>query len=222
MISTTFIEERGVFMRKNIRIGFSIVLVVVLAFSSALASGKKLNTAKLKNLFSQNSDGDWTFTLASDSSDCSTGITIQLISQGDGTFQTGLYGYYYSSSDKAFFKTTGYTFTIDGHEYSFQDSPASVSLNTNKGKAECSYIVHSLLNEMLRELKNAKEVKVGIGFEMWGISGVSVVHTYSGNDNGLKTLKSIANTLISANYFDNLSQEPSVFEEMITATESYE
>ena len=197
-------------------------LIISLIASGASASEKKFNTAKVRDLFSQNGNGDWTFTLTSNSSDCFTGLSIQLSPQGDGSFQTGIYGYFYSKSDKAFLKTTGYTFNIDGHKYSFQDSPVTVSLSTNLGKAECSYVVHPLLNKMIKELKNAKEVEVGIGFETRGISGISVVQTYSGNDIELKTLKSMANALISANYFDNVSQEYSVFQDLITATESYE
>lgn len=197
------------------------LLIISLTATQASANGKQFSTAKVKDLFSQNANGDWTFTLISNSSDCSTGLSIQLSPQGDGTFQTGIYGYFYDTSGRAFLKTTGYTFTIDGHKYSFQDSPVSVALSTNLGRAECAYVVPPLLNKMIKELKNAKEVKVGISFEM-GATEVSVVQTHSGNDKGLKTLKSMANALISANYFDNVSQESSAFQDMITATESYE
>ena len=208
----------------KIRIALIFILVILLTASNTLASGKKLNASKLKSLFSQESNGDWNFTLTTNSSDCTTGLIIQLISEGDGTFQTGIYGYYYSFNDKAFLETTGYAFTIDGHKYSFQESPVQISFDTNLGRMKCAYVVHPLLNEMIKEMKNAKEVKVEIGFEMREFSGdsINVAYTYSGKDAGLTTLKSVANALISANYFDNLSQEPSVYEDMIVVTESYE
>ena len=199
-----------------------ILISIMLVASSAFAAGKKLNTAKIKNLFQQNSDGDWVFTFQTNSSDCITSISIQLSPQGDGTFVTGIYGFFYDKSYGQFRKTTDYAFIIDGHKYSFQESPVTISFGTSLGKAECAYVVHSLINKMLKEIKNAKEVKIQIGFEMGNITGISVVHTYSGKDSGLKTLKSAVNALIAANYFDNLSTEPSVFEDMITATESYE
>lgn len=197
------------------------VILSLMTVTNAFA-GKAFNSAKIKQLFSQDSNGDWTFSHQSNSSDCITSFSIQLSPQGDGTFQTGIYGYYYSKSEGQFQKTTGYSLVVDGHKYSFNDSPVTVSFSTNMGKAECAYVVHSKLNDALKEMKNAKEIKIEISFEMWGISGISVVHTYSGNDSGMKTLKSMVNALFAANYFDNLSAEESVFESLVTATETYE
>lgn len=200
----------------------AILFVLVIFVVAASADGKAFNSAKIKDLFSKNSAGDWEFTFQNNSSDCITNLTIQLDDKGNGKYETILFGFYYSKSDKAFLKTTDYTFTIDGHKFYFGESAATITLDTNLGKAECAYIVHPLINDMLKELKNAKEVKVGIGFEMWGIKGISVSISYSGNDTGLKTLKALSKSLSDANYFSNLTSETSIYAEMLTATESYE
>ena len=86
------------------------IIVIVLAFILSLLTvsnafaGKAFNSGKIKQLFSQNSNGDWTFSFQANSSDCITSISIQLSPQGDGTFQTGMYGYYYDKSNGQFQK----------------------------------------------------------------------------------------------------------------------
>ena len=193
--------------------------------SSGSAPTKKpsaaFNPSKVKKYFSKDSNGDWEFDYQCNASECITSITFQLSPQSDGTYMTGIYGFYYDKGSSSFCKTTGYAITIDGHKYSFEGADLTISFNTNMGKAECTYIVHSLLDDVLKEMRNAKEIKIAIGFEIWGLTGISFQITYSGNDNGLKTLKAMANALYNADYFNSTSYSP-LYDSLFTATVSYE
>ena len=208
-------------VKSTMLIILSILLVVINAFADSA-----LNTGKLKNMFSQDSNGDWTFSLQSDSSDVITSLSFQLSKRDDGKYMTGLYGFYYNTKEARFYNTTSYNITIDNHKYSYSfisnDSAISISFNTNVGRAQCAFFQHPLLTEMIKEFSHAKTVKIGIGFGMPDIPDATIYYTFSLNQAGIQSLKNMTATLISANYFNCISNNPSVLADFIKAVYTYE
>ena len=175
------------------------------------------NASKISKMFQKNGE-EWLFEQQINSSDIITSLAVKLIPEDDGLYSTAIYGFYYEKSEKEFSETHGYSFTIDGHKYTFTNCAATLNLSTSAGNAKCAYVIHPLVNDMLQALENANEVTYGIEFEKWGIAGISVEQTFSSNSQVLKGLKAMAKALRESNYYSNLTEDTEYYESLVDAS----
>ena len=178
-----------------------------------------LKTSKFSKYFTKNSQDEWVFEHQFSGSDAIGSMSVVLNPQDDGSYQTSIYGFYFSRGDRSFSKTSGYDITIDDSTYSFRDCQISVSFDTNQGTAECAYACHPLLDTMLQHMAEAKNtIKICNYFDYSGFD-IGYSTKYSSGDSGFKSLKKMAKSLVDAHYFSNVSSEYSIFADQVTASE---